>query len=43
VFPVRWPGWAGGAFAPALIFLLHFLQQGKKWNKKATREKETRL
>ena len=28
---VRWPGKTRGAFGFALIFLLHFLHQGKKW------------
>jgi hypothetical protein len=29
--PVRRPGKTRGAFGFALIFLLHFLHQGKKW------------
>ena len=28
---VRWQGKTRGAFGFALIFLLHFLHQGKKW------------
>ena len=28
---VRWPGKTRGAIGFALIFLLHFLHQGKKW------------
>jgi len=31
---VRWPGCVRGAITAALIFLLHFLHQGKKWKKK---------
>jgi hypothetical protein len=31
VLPVRGPGCLRGAIRAALIFLLHFLHQGKKW------------
>ena len=34
---VRWPGKTRGAFGFALIFLLHFLHQGKKWKTEFTK------
>ena len=37
---VRWQGKTGGAFGFALIFLLHFLYQDKKWKKNIYRENE---
>jgi hypothetical protein len=38
---VRWQGKSSGAFGFALIFLLHFLHQGKKWKKLKKRDAET--